>query len=172
MRRGVKTENLNIKLVKGTAIEQQHRASKEPKRNRDANFQEPTPTGEATKPAFVKKIALASAIWDEYMTMGLGTRVLTDWDARTFGAFCLMSAEIESQALNAGPEGALTPNSSFMAQYRMYAELFGLVPAGRTRIKEKQQPMRPPIHDEKQDNAQARSQSEITSPQAEDDFFD
>lgn len=166
MQRGVKTENLNIKLVKGTA--------KEPKRNRDTNFNEPTPTGDAVKPAFVKRVALASQIWDEYFEMGLGTRVLTSWDSKTFGTFCLMSAEIEAQAMSAKPGEALVPNSAFLAQYRMYAELFGLVPAGRTRVKEKP-PMGIRRHDEKQNESaaevQARKEGQSQDAQA-DDFFD
>lgn len=155
MKRGVKRTNVSYKLLTGGL------------RSRDKEQRdEPIPQGDAKKPKFVSAIPLASEIWDEYMSIGLGTRVLTAWDSRLFGTYCVMCAEFESHVMGNLKTGFWTPPASWLAQYRMYGELFGVVPAGRTRIKERTPASGRP------NGTQEKDREEKGSPENNSGFFD
>lgn len=159
MRPGTKKSNIDYKLLQGGGSI----------RSRDkVQLNEPTPTGDAVKPDWLHTVPVAEDIWDEYMKMGFGSRVLTNWDSRMFALYCVMCAEIEI-SMNARQKGQLvtTPCPAWLAQYRMYAELFGLVPAGRTRIKERPQMSRP-----SETKTGTHNQTGSTVPQTAEGFFD
>lgn len=129
---GKKRNSANLKLVQGEVRS----------KDKEQVENEPQYDTDPVKPLFVKKIPLASKIWDEYMRMGLGKKVLTEPDSRAFGTLCCLCAEFETHVLTSegGRKHPLTPSPAWICQYRMLCELFGLVPAGRTRINEKKNP--------------------------------
>lgn len=128
MKRGTKKDNAHTKEMKGEV-----RSRDKEQINTEPRFV----ASEPVMPDFLKKIPLAVTIWNEYMKMGLGERILTEPDSRTFALYCIMCAEFETMIRTRAIDDPMTPAAAWLAQYRMYAELFGLVPAGRARIQEK-----------------------------------
>lgn len=171
MQRGVKVNNKRFKVVTGNWRARDEKAyGGEP---------ETLDSGDPVAPAFVLKhtppknelgLTSAHAVWLEYMEMRIGKRILTREDSRTFGLYCVMCADIE----NAIILGLGTPNAAHLAQYRMYAELFGLVPAGRARLKERPNVERPKSHKDggKGESEKANSETQNAKDDGKENYFD
>jgi phage terminase small subunit len=93
--------------------------------HRRANENEPEPAGDGVRPKFVK--GRAKKLWDQYAPDLIANRILTSWDAHSFGRLCCEWADYE-----ANPTAF---NSARKSEMRKHESQFGLGdPAGRTRL--------------------------------------
>jgi phage terminase small subunit len=92
---------------------------------RPVNENEPKPTGDVNKPAFVK--SAAAKLWNQYAPSLEKQGILTAWDVDMFGAWCCLMAEFQKS-----PDRF---TSSKLSQMRTLGESFGLLPCGRARLK-------------------------------------
>lgn len=86
---------------------------------------EPTPTGKAAKPKWLKA-KQGGRVWDEFAPIVEGMGLLTDADTETFARWCVLAQEFRND-----PED-FTPSK--MARMDSLEQRFGLDPSSRARL--------------------------------------
>lgn len=86
---------------------------------RDIHGLAEAPAGEVVRPDGLR--LEAQVIWDEFAPVAAGMGTLRPADALAFGMWCVMSSQVQA----AWQTTEVVP-ASFVAQWRMLGELFGL----------------------------------------------
>jgi phage terminase small subunit len=86
---------------------------------------EPTPTGKATKPKWLKANK-GGRVWDEYAPIVDAMGLLTDADTETFARWCVLAAEFRKNTDDFTP--------AKMARMDSLEQRFGLDPSARARL--------------------------------------
>ena len=112
--RGVKPKPTALKLINGNPS------------GRPIYNSEPRPEPGCVKPEFLNG-GTASKLWDKYASKLERLGLLTEIDAETFAAFCLVMAKMHDD-----PEDMKAHD---FQQLRSFSQLFGMDPSSRARMR-------------------------------------